>query len=97
MMQPTPDDFEIQTVLEAADAAVDNAQRVRAKHRGHRRQTRLPELADALDRLVATAKPVRRLSGMALPHDFAPETAAALRRASAAINGERRKLRKMLR
>lgn len=96
-MQPSPDDQEIDLYLAQASAAVAVARELRTRHRKRRRPRREAELTAAMVTLQEAAAHIRRLSGMAYAHDFDLSQASALRRASAELGAERRKIRKMLR
>lgn len=93
-MQKTPTPGEVRRHLEAAASTTARARKVRERHRGHRKPNRVRDIEAALDALAASAKQIRRLSGMAFAHGLPSRD---LREASAGIDVERRKLRKMLR
>lgn len=87
--------------LDAAQAAVDNAQRVRSYHRRRTEKgskQRAQDIAIAEERLKEAMKPLKSMIGR---FPYGPQTEAAeqnrleIRRVSAAVQRERRKLWKM--
>lgn len=94
-MQTTPTSRQIRAAILAATRACESCRAIRKTHRGHRRPHRGADIDDALDRLVAPARRIRRYSGMVFTHEISEQDAAALRAATKEIVYERRQLRKM--
>lgn len=98
---PLMTDAELSDALEAADAAVDNAQAVRKFHRRRtdkRSKQRQQDIDIALERIKDAMKPLRSFLGR---FAYGPQTEAAwakyyaVSEASKALQAERRKLWKM--
>jgi hypothetical protein len=90
-----------ETELDAATAAVENAQRVREHHRRRtekRSSQREQDITVALDRIAEAMRPLKSMIGR---FPYGPQTTAAernreeIRQASLALQRERRKLWKM--
>lgn len=95
------DETPLKDLLEAADAAVENAQRVRRRHRRRTErnsQQRVDDIKIAAARLREAMRPLKSKIGH-FQYDPQTELAAtnrkSIRKASAAIQRERRKLWKM--
>lgn len=85
----------VRKALREAKGAITFARSVRARQRRHRRPNRAEELMQALQRIDSAMKLVRPLNHSSV-RNYVPRE-DELREASASLQAERRKLRKMLR
>jgi hypothetical protein len=95
-MQKTPSKDEILKVLGDAQEAADNAASARTRLRRRRTPRRRIELEEARDACAEAAKPLRKLIGMSVQHDFSAALDVKLKKAMAGLRKEREQLRKML-
>lgn len=93
-MQSTPEPDEIQSAIHDAYAAAALANRTRVEHRGKKRPSRYMSVVQSVAICDDRARTLRRLIGMVFAHDL-EEYEQSMKRAHAALERERVKLRKM--
>lgn len=95
-MQSTPTAEQIEAAIAAGRLAARNAEASRVRERGHRRPSRAANLRAELQACQEAALALRRYIGMVFAHDLAEDDELAMKRTLKVLEGERRKLRKML-